>query len=104
LPESAESPRERRPASDGSEYGLRSRLVELDPLEQRVTLAMHAERWGEGTLEAHEDHLLTIGPYFKNELVLMLEGAGFANVDVQGDHNDRLATSDDDFLVFVARK
>jgi hypothetical protein len=34
----------------------------------------------------------------------MLERAGFANVDVQGDHNDRLATSDDDFLVFVARK
>ena len=34
----------------------------------------------------------------------MLERAEFTNVIVQGDHNDSEATSDDDFLVFVARK
>ena len=33
--------------------------------------------------------MLTIGLYFRNEIVLMLERAGFASVEVQGDHNDR---------------
>jgi ubiquinone/menaquinone biosynthesis C-methylase UbiE len=104
LPEAPKSPRERRRASDGAEYALRSRIVELDPLSQRVTLAMHAEQWRDGLLQAEEDHLLNIGLYFPNELLLMLEHARFTNVIVEGDHNDREATNDDDFLVFVAKK
>jgi hypothetical protein len=32
----------------------------------------------------------------------MLEQAGFADVVVEGDHNDADATSDDDFVVFIA--
>jgi SAM-dependent methyltransferase len=104
LPEAAEPPSTRRRTSDGSELALRSRIVELEPLEQRVALAMHAEQWRDGTLEAEENHVLTIGLYFKNELLLMLERAGFADVVVEGDHNDEPATSEDDFLVFIARK
>ena len=104
LPEAATPPGSRRPASDGAEYALRSRIVALDPLEQRVTLEMHAEQWRDDTLEAEEDHVLHIGLYFKNELLLMLERAGFMNVEVQGDHNDAEATPDDDFLVFVASR
>jgi SAM-dependent methyltransferase len=104
LPEASRPPRERRRASDGAEYALRSRIVELEPLSQRVTLAMHAEKWRDGLLQAEEDHLLNIGLYFPSELLLMLEGARFTDVIVEGDHNDREATSDDDFLVFVARK
>ena len=103
LPEAARPPGERRRAADGSEYALRSRVVELDPLEQRVTLEMHAELWRDGTQEAEEDHPLTIGLYFRNELLLMLAQAGFADVEVQGDHNDAPATADDEFIVFVAR-
>jgi SAM-dependent methyltransferase len=104
LPEAAEPPSSLRRASDGSELALRPRIVELQPLEQRVTLAMHAEQWRDGTLEAEENHVLTIGLYFKNELLLMLERAGFADVVVEGDHNDEPGTSEDDFLVFIARK
>ncbi len=104
LPEAARPPHARKRASDGSEYALRARVVELDPLEQRVTLEMHAERWRDGKLEAEEEHLLTIGMYFRNELLLMLEQAGFADVEVQGDHNDAPATAEDEFIVFVARK
>lgn len=104
LPEAAQPPRERRAASDGAEYALRSRVVELDPLSQRVTLAIHAERWRDGVLETEEDHSLHICVYFPNELLLLLERAGFTDVTVQGDHNDRAATNDDDFVVLVARK
>ena len=104
LPEAAEPPSRRRRAPDGTEYALRSRVLELAPLEQRVTLSMHAEQWRDGELQAEEDHMLTIGLYFKNEPLLMFERAGFANVKVEGDHNDAEATTDDDFLVFVAEK
>ena len=102
LPEELPPPREHRLASDGAEYTLRGRAVDLDALEQRITLEMHAERWRNGELDAAEDRRLTINLYFRNELLLLLERAGFADVRVQGDHNDLPATPDDEFLVFVA--
>ena len=104
LPEELPPPRERRLASDGGEYTLRARVLGLDPLEQRVTLGMHAERWRDGELEAEEDRTLTINLYFRNELLLLLERAGFADVRIEGDHNDLPPTPDDEFLVFVATK
>jgi len=55
-------------------------------------------------LVAEEEHTLNIGLYFRNELLLMLERAGFADVAVHGDHTQQEATEDHDFLVFVARK
>jgi SAM-dependent methyltransferase len=103
LPEASKTPRKRRHASNGAEYALCARILQLDPLEQCVTLEMHAELWRHGTLEAEEDHTLTMNLYFKNELLLMLEQAGFAEVVVQGDHNDVDAIRDDDFLVLVAK-
>jgi SAM-dependent methyltransferase len=104
LPEDFSAPGGRRRASDGSEYSLRSRIVDLDALAQRVTLEMRAERWREGELEAEEEHTLTINLYFVNEQLLMLERAGFTDVVVHGDHGDADPTSDDEFIVFVARK
>jgi len=104
LPEAPKPAGIRRRASDGAEYALRSRILEVEPLAQRVTLSMHAEEWRDGILKAEEDRVLQIGLYFANELLLMLERAGFTDVAVQGDHNDSEATSDDEFLVFVATK
>ncbi len=95
---------ERRRASDGTELALQSRLLALDPLEQRATLEIRARQWRDGELIAEEDHTLDIGLYFTNELVLMLERAGFDLVAVHGGHEERPATADDDFVVFVARK
>jgi SAM-dependent methyltransferase len=104
LPEPAGRPRKLHRTSDGSELGLHSRIVEVDPLEQRLTYEMHAEQWRDGKLEAEEDRLLHIGLYFGHELQQLLERAGFADVAAEGDHNGEPATPDDDFLVFVARK
>ena len=64
---------------------------------------IETRRWRDGELEAEETRPLTIQLYFKNELLAMLETAGFRDVEVQGDHNDAPATSDDDFLVLVAK-
>jgi len=104
LPEAAASPRERRRTSDGAELGLRSRVLEVDPLNQHVVYEMRAERWRDGELEAEETHRLDDGHYFRNELRLMLERTGFVDVVVHGEHEEREPRADDDFLVFVGRK
>jgi SAM-dependent methyltransferase len=103
LPETAQEPRKRRAASDGSELALRSRILDLDPLEQHVRLEMRAQRWRDGVLEADETHVLDIGLYFTQELLALLERAGFADVVVHGDHVRRPPSPDDEFVVFVAK-
>ena len=93
---------ERRRSSDGAEYALQSRVVDLDPLEQRLTYEMRAEMWRDGELEREEEHTLHINVYFTHELLMMLERAGFARVDVHGGHREEPPRPDDDFVVFVA--
>ena len=60
--------------------------------------------WRDEELVAEEEHVLTMMLYFKDELVLMLERAGFADVSVRGPYNDAEPKPDDDFLVFIARR
>ena len=95
---------ERRRGSDGAEDALLSRVVDLDPLEQTASYEMRAGMWQNGELVREEEHTLRINFYFRNELLLLLDRAGFSDVVVQGDHRDEPATKDSDFLVFVARK
>lgn len=104
LPEAWRPPGERRRGGDGAEYALRARTVELDPLDQSLTLEMRASMWRDGTLVAEEERKIDLRLYFRNELLLMLEHAGFRDVAVRGDYTDEEATGDHDFLVFIARK
>ena len=104
LPRPRREPGERRRGSDGAEYELRARILDLDPLSQQATWEMLASMWRDGELVAEEEHLLTVTLYFKDEIVLMLEGAGFEDVRVEGAHNGLEPTRDDDFLVFLARR
>lgn len=60
--------------------------------------------WRDGRLESKEDHKLDIGLYFRNEVLLMLDRTGFERIVVHGEHTEAEPTSDDDFLVFVAKK
>lgn len=83
---------------------MRSRIANLDPLEQVLTLQMRAELWQDGQLAGVEEYTLTQNLYFKNELLLMLMQAGFDEVTVQGDFTAEEATPDHDVLVFIARK
>jgi hypothetical protein len=95
---------EPRRASDGNDYALTSRMLSLDPLEQQAVLEMRAYMWSDGELVTEEEHRITLNLYFKNELLLMLERAGFGDIVVRGDHMDQEPTADDDFVVFIARK
>ncbi len=91
-------------AADGSEYRMRARIADLDPLEQVLTLQMRAERWQDGQLAEAEEHTLTQNIYFKHELLILLARAGFEEVAVQGDYTQAAATRDHETLVFIARK
>jgi SAM-dependent methyltransferase len=83
---------------------LRTRLVALDPLDQTVTLEMRAALWEDGRRARQEEHLLTMRLYFVHELALMLERAGFVDVQLRAGYRDEPPTEDDDFVVYVARK
>lgn len=104
LPQPWREPGERRRGSDGSDYALRSRVVQFDPLEQSVVMEIRGWIWRDGQLLAEDEHRLRLNLYFRNELLSMLEQAGFADVDVRGDYRDEPATPDTEFLVFIARK
>jgi hypothetical protein len=83
---------------------LRARAVDVDPLDQSFALEIYAEKWRKGQLIAREQHSISMRMYFRNELLLMLERAGFSDVDVRGDYTDQPAAADQDFLVYVARR
>jgi len=103
LPEEWGPPGERRRAADGSEYELRSRALAVDPLAQSATLEMEARMWREGELIAEETHSIDLMFYFRDELVLMLELAGFRDVAVRGGYDGAPPGPQHEFLVFSAR-
>jgi SAM-dependent methyltransferase len=104
LPEEVRPPSRRRRASDGTDYALSARIVDLDPLEQRLTYEMHAEWWRGDELVEDERQTLHVNLYFKNELEVLLEAAGFEEVVVEGDHNGAPATPEDAFVTFAATR
>jgi SAM-dependent methyltransferase len=104
LPQPWSAAGERERARNGDEYALRGRLIALDPLRRSAIREIRAELWRDGTLIREEEHTLTLNLYFTNELVLLLERAGFDDVVVRGGYDDAEPTADHDFVVFHATK
>jgi ubiquinone/menaquinone biosynthesis C-methylase UbiE len=104
LPQQWPPPGDGRQASDGSEYSLRVRALALDPLAQSIRAEIRAEQWRGGELVAEEQYPIDLMLYFRDELVMMLERAGFQDVFVRGGYDDEPPTPDHRFLVFSARK
>jgi SAM-dependent methyltransferase len=104
LPEARPEAGTRKRAANGDDIELRAIVVDLDPLEQRLTLEMHAELWREGRLEGEEDRLLAETLCFRNEIQLLLANAGFAEVSVLTAYAGEEPTPDDTFLDFIARR
>lgn len=94
----------RRRTSDGDEIELLSRLAELDPLEQRLKLEMRARLWRGGQIAKEEFYSLKAALYFAQEVLLLLDVAGFRDLAIEGNYSGLPATSDDDTVIFVARK
>lgn len=95
---------ERKLLSDGTELEMAARTVAMDPLEDVATRQIRARLWRNGALIQEEIHTQKVGDYSKNELVLMLEKAGFREIQVSGDYRDEPATADHETLIFIAQK
>jgi SAM-dependent methyltransferase len=93
---------DRRQAADGSTYALASRIVAADPLDQTHTLEIRARKWKADRLVATEEYALSVRSYFRDELLLMLDRAGFHDVHVRGGYGDDPPTPEHEFLVYIA--
>lgn len=102
LPEPWPKEGHRKIGADGSEFVDRFRYVEIDALEQSYTRQVRLEKWQSGTLVASEESSLRGNMYLKNELLLMLQLAGFQEITVRGDYTDLPATSEHEELIFTA--
>jgi hypothetical protein len=104
LPEAWPEFTERKLLADGDELELAARTVAVDPLEETQIRQLRARLWRNGELLAEEIHTQRYEEYGKNELMLVLERAGFGDIRIYGDYSDELATADHEQLVFIASK
>ena len=104
LPDEWPSSTERNRLTDGSELEIAVRNVSVDPLEETQTRQLRARLWRNGELIEEQVHTQRYEEYGKNELVLVLEQAGFQDIQIFGDFSDEPATADHRELIFVARK
>lgn len=93
----------RRQIADGDELELSVRASDFDALLQRRTLEMRLRLWRAGRVVAEEERQLHENLYFAQEILLMLEDAGFGDVAMEGRYTGIPATPDDGTLVFVAQ-
>jgi SAM-dependent methyltransferase len=96
--------RDSTPLPDDDEIVVRRRLVEADPLGQSFTLDLRYELVRDGSVVRSEDHRLVERWYGVEEMIGMLETAGFADVRVEGDYSPVEVTADHRMHVFIARR
>lgn len=98
------APQERGRFRDGSRFEMCARTVDFDPLSQVTSLEIRVRHFLDGESEAEEIYPLKLRVYFRDELVTMLEEAGFERIQVTGDYSDLPATADNDVHVFIAHR
>lgn len=97
-------PPERNTLPDGDELESAVQIYAQDPLEQVSVHKFRARLWRDGKMIKEEIHTMQTEGYNKNELLLLLELAGFEVVLIFGDYSNEPATMDHENLIFVARK
>ena len=103
LPTPWSSREDRRTAHDGTELALSSRVLSFDPLEQWTEREIRVRHYVDRKLAAEETYTITLNIYFKAEIELMLQAAGFDDVTVTGGLEHRPARPwEDDRIVFTA--
>jgi SAM-dependent methyltransferase len=89
---------------DDHEYELHYRLVSVDPLKQQSTGEMRTLLFKEKKLVLDNTRALTSNYYFRNEMRMLLDKAGFTVEAEKGDWTDEDPTADHDVIVYFARK
>jgi SAM-dependent methyltransferase len=89
---------------DGRDYELHYRLVAVDPLEQQTIGEMRMLLFKDGQFVADDTYVLTSNYYFRNEMRMLLEKAGFSIEAAKGDWTDADAFAGHDAIVYFAKK
>ena len=93
----------RRRAANGDEFELFGRLIDLNPLEQRISRELGVRLWrGSEIVDEQPPATLHENLYFPQEILLLLQVAGFTSVMVEQAHSGGPATPDDPGVIFVA--
>ncbi|MEO8461904.1 MAG: class I SAM-dependent methyltransferase [Chloroflexota bacterium] len=95
---------DRKRTADGDEIELIGRWVGFNPYTQRRDLELRARLWREGKVITEETRALSETLYFAQEILLMLELAGFRDVEVGAGSSRRPASQDDGVVVFIGRR
>ena len=93
-----------RPLSDGSEVALSSRVVDVDPLTQRLVMEMRPHLRRDGEVIEEETLTLAMTLYTAKHIELLLEVAGFDDVRMVDNWTDAPATRDTSNVVFIAQR
>jgi len=104
LPDEWPSSSERKLLADGTELEIAARTVSVDPLDESQVRQLRARLWRNGELLDEQVHTQRYEEYGMHELMLMLEQAGFSDIQIFGNYSDEPATADHKDLVFVAKK
>jgi SAM-dependent methyltransferase len=110
LPEGRQSlpldwfPPVRKSLPNGDELENSVRIVSQDPLEGITVRDIRHRLWRGETLIEEDIHTMAMELYTKHELTLMLETAGFREVEILSDYTHKPAAIDSENLVFIARK
>lgn len=94
----------RQEQPDGSVILQWLRLVDLDPRAQRIVLGIRDQLVRDGEILLEEEREIVNNVYLEQELRLMLEFAGFADVSFQAGYSGRPATVDVTEVTLVARR
>ena len=94
----------RQASAGGEEIELITRTEAFDPLRQEVVLGMRARLWRGGVVISEESYTLRSCLYFAQEILLMLDEAGFRDVTMHSGFSTEPATPRDGVVTFVARR
>jgi len=103
LPEEWPQKSLRRTAADGDDIELHTRVLNFDPLAQRMTIEIKASLIRGGVVIAEERRTMQSSLYFYQELLMLLSSAGFSDVRVFADYEEKSISSDSNMFVFIAR-
>ena len=79
-------------------------MLSVDPLEQSIVRQVRIEKWVSGKMVSSQEYTQHRTMYLPNEMLLMLQVAGFREITVRSDYADKPATPDSKELIFTALK
>ena len=81
-------------------------MIAVDPLAQQVTMEMKGSRWRDGELVEEDEraHILTMATFFTYEVRMMLQLAGFTDIEMRGDHSGDGPNRDTQSVAFIAKR